>query len=62
MKVLFDTNILLDVFQNRQPHYETSAACVNEVLKKSIEALSQHMHYRAYLTGSVTLEPVRYCG
>ncbi len=39
MKVLFDTNILLDVFQNRQPHYETSAACVNEVLKKSIEGI-----------------------
>jgi len=32
MKAMFDTNILLDVFQNRQPHYGASAACLNEVL------------------------------
>ncbi|MFO7976174.1 MAG: PIN domain-containing protein [Candidatus Hydrogenedentota bacterium] len=34
---MFDTNILLDVFQNRQPHYKMSAACVNQVLNQNVE-------------------------
>lgn len=37
MKVMFDTNVLLDVFQNRQPHYEASAGCINRVLQGQIE-------------------------
>lgn len=37
MKVMFDANILLDVFQDRQPHYVASAACVNKVLQGAIE-------------------------
>lgn len=39
MRVMFDTNILLDVFQDRQPHYAASAACVNEVLRGEIEGV-----------------------
>ncbi len=31
MKVMFDANVLLDVFQRRLPHYDVSAACVNAV-------------------------------
>ena len=34
---MFDTNILLDVFQNRQPHYAASAGCVNKVLHGNVE-------------------------
>lgn len=34
---MFDTNVLLDVFQNRQPHYAASAACVNKVLRHEVE-------------------------
>lgn len=37
MKVMFDTNVLLDVFQNRRPHYRNSAFCVHEVLKGTLE-------------------------
>lgn len=37
MRVMFDTNILLDVFQNRQPHYAASAACVSKVLHGKVE-------------------------
>ena len=32
MKVMFDANILLDVFQNRQPYYRDSAFCISEAL------------------------------
>ena len=28
MRVMFDTNVLLDLFQNREPHYEASACCI----------------------------------
>jgi predicted nucleic acid-binding protein len=34
---MFDANILLDVFQKRQPHYPASAGCVNRVLQNEIE-------------------------
>ncbi len=37
MKVMFDANILLDVFQHRQPHYDASATCVNAVLRGALE-------------------------
>ena len=37
MKVMFDTNILLDVFQNRHPHYEMSAECIDTALSGIIE-------------------------
>ncbi len=37
MKVMFDTNILLDVFQNRPPHYALSVGCINRVLHGDIE-------------------------
>ncbi|MCP4643572.1 MAG: PIN domain-containing protein [bacterium] len=37
MKVMFDTNILLDVFQNRQPHYADSAGCLNKAIHGDIE-------------------------
>ena len=37
MRVMFDTNILLDVFQDRQPHYAGSADCVNRVLHGEME-------------------------
>jgi predicted nucleic acid-binding protein len=29
MKVLYDANVLLDVFQNREPYYESSALALN---------------------------------
>lgn len=32
MKILFDTNVVLDVFQFREPHYEASAFAINAVL------------------------------
>lgn len=32
MTVVVDINVLLDVFQNRQPHYAASAAVVNQVM------------------------------
>ena len=37
MKVMFDTNVILDVFQNRQPHYHASAQCMNKVLAAVVE-------------------------
>lgn len=37
MKVMFDANILLDVFQDRKPWYEASAACVDHVLRGTVE-------------------------
>ncbi len=37
MKVMFDTNILLDVFQARQPHYEASAACLSQAVAGHID-------------------------
>lgn len=37
MKIMFDANILLDVFQYRQPHYTLSAACINKVLHGSVD-------------------------
>ena len=37
MKVMFDANILLDVFQNRQPYYRDSAFCISEALKGTLD-------------------------
>lgn len=37
MKVMFDANIILDVFQNREPYYRDSAFCVNAALNGTIE-------------------------
>ena len=36
MKIMFDTNVLLDVFQNRQAHYWASAHCLNKVLRSEV--------------------------
>lgn len=36
MKVLLDTNVLLDVLADRQPHFENSAAVLSLVEKKAI--------------------------
>ncbi len=33
---MIDTNVLLDVLGNRQPHYIASAACLDAVVKKRI--------------------------
>lgn len=35
MNVLFDTNVVLDVFQHREPHYEASAFALNAILEHS---------------------------
>lgn len=44
MKVMFDANVLLDVFQHRVPHYDASAVCVNAVLLGKIEGcISAHL-------------------
>lgn len=37
MKVMFDTNILLDVFQKRSPYYHDSALCIDAVLEGKLE-------------------------
>ena len=42
MRVMFDTNVLLDVFQSRQPHYAASAGCVNKVLQGKLEGFVAH--------------------
>lgn len=36
MKLMFDLNVLLDVFQNRVPHYQFSSLLVKEVLKHTV--------------------------
>lgn len=36
MKVLFDLNVFLDVLQERQPHYPSSAAALSKVLTDDI--------------------------
>lgn len=39
MKVLFDTNVLMDVFCRREPHYADSAQVVNLAVQGYIDAL-----------------------
>ena len=47
MKVMFDANILLDVFQNRQPYYRDSAFCISEALKGTLEGwIPAHVPHR----------------
>lgn len=36
MKLMVDLNVLLDVFQNRQPQYHFSSMVINKVLNKEI--------------------------
>jgi predicted nucleic acid-binding protein len=36
--ILVDLNVLLDVLQKREPHYQTSAALLDHVLKHGTEA------------------------
>ena len=33
MKLMVDLNVLLDVFQHREPHYDRSAQVLNEILE-----------------------------
>ncbi len=33
MRVIYDTNVLLDIFQNRKPHYDASAFAINASLE-----------------------------
>lgn len=39
MKLMLDVNILPDVFQKRDPHYQWSALVVKEALKHVVQAL-----------------------
>ena len=39
MKILLDANILLDVFQNRQPHYYASVRCLDKILRSEMEGV-----------------------
>ena len=39
MKLMLDLNILLDVFQQRAPHYQFSSKVVKEVLKHTVDAM-----------------------
>ena len=38
MKIMLDLNIMLDIVQHRMPHYEASAAIVNNALNKEFTA------------------------
>ena len=37
--ILVDLNVILDVFQARQPHYQASAAVLDEVIEKRVKAM-----------------------
>jgi len=39
MKVMFDLNVMLDVFQERHPYYHASASVISKVLNKEISGL-----------------------
>ena len=39
MKVIIDLNVLLDVIQKRQPHYDASAKALSRVLKDQADAV-----------------------
>lgn len=39
MKVMFDLNVMLDVFQARHPYYHASASAISKVLNKEISGL-----------------------
>lgn len=39
MTVVLDINVLLDVFQKRQPHYAASVAILNQVLNRDIKGV-----------------------
>lgn len=41
--ILLDTNIVLDVIQRREPHYQASAAVIDKIVRKKVSgALSAH--------------------
>ena len=39
MKVTFDINVLLDVFQKREPHYAASACALSRVISGKLEGV-----------------------
>ncbi|MCC5906983.1 MAG: PIN domain-containing protein [Balneolaceae bacterium] len=53
MKVLFDTNVILDVLIERKPYYKYSVACLAKVEKEEIEGwiCSTTVTTIAYLLG-----------
>ena len=42
MKIMIDLNVILDVVQKRQPHYQTSAQILDFALKNQCGSLSSH--------------------
>jgi len=49
MKLMIDLNLLLDVFQKRQPHYNASAQVLDFALKNNCGCVAAHaittLHY-----------------
>ncbi|MEI6076939.1 MAG: hypothetical protein WCS94_15270 [Verrucomicrobiota bacterium] len=43
MKVTLDINVLLDVFQKREPHYAVSAQVVSMVMAGHLLVCARHM-------------------
>ena len=43
MKVTLDINVLLDVFQKREPHYAVSGQVVSMVLAGTLAGVARHM-------------------
>ena len=48
MKVMIDLNVLLDVVQKRQPHYQASAQILDFALKNQCGSLSSHVLTTCY--------------
>jgi predicted nucleic acid-binding protein len=43
MRIMIDLNVLLDVFQKRQPHYHASAKLLDFALRNQYGSLSSHI-------------------
>lgn len=48
MKIMLDLNVLLDVVQKRQPHYQASAQILDFALKNQCGHLSSHVLTTCY--------------